>query len=448
MMHLLALVLATAQASEVETGGAVRTTARLGTAQCLSAPASCGWLSFNDAAVFAPWVTARPSELVHTKAALELRAHGPSQVSSLEDTQETARRQPWSVRVQDAWVATRGTHIDTQLGVQRVAWGVGQGISVVDTINPYDLENPTRFDQRLSTLSAVVTLHSGTLSLTAVGVPFFVPAALPQTDVSLMAGAQDVFEYDDVQVASLQTRVTTPESSLSNTAGAMQLRWSPSAVDLALSWSHGRDSIPQVDGDVLLVGYQTQSDRVDVGVPLTYPKLDVAGLTARGRLPGGFSGWAEVARVMPERTAAQASEAQLQSLVQLGTLDEVPQPIPQTVTQTGSPFTRWLVGMDREVGPVRLTAQWLHGFFTERSADALNHYGLAAVDLGLAPTVRVNLSVASDLDGWLCDTSVTWLVADALEWQVGLTHIQGADTSAFGGLQSASNARIQALMAF
>ena len=135
-------------------------------------------------------------------------------------------------------------------------------------------------------------------------------------------------------------------------------------------------------------------------------------------------------------------------MVQLGTLDEVPQPIPQTVTQTGSPFTRWLVGMDREVGPARLTAQWLHGFFTERSADALNHYGLAAVDLGLAPTVRVNLSVASDLDGWLSDTSVSWLVADALEWQVGLTHIQGPDTSAFGGLQSASNARIQALMAF
>jgi hypothetical protein len=199
---------------------------------------------------------------------------------------------------------------------------------------------------------------------------------------------------------------------------------------------------------VLLVGYQTQSDKVDVGIPLSYPMLNVAGLTARGELPGSINSWAELALVMPQRTVAQPSEAQLQSLVQLGTLDAMPDPLPRTITQDGEPFTRWIVGADREFGPIRLTAQWLNGFFTERSADQVNDYGLLTAQLGIRPTMRLDASTASDLQGWLSDVALTWLYADALQMSLGLTHIAGPPHSAFGGLKNASGGRIHAQMAF
>jgi len=448
MSLLLLLSLAAAHADEVDAGATVSATARVGTDGCLSTPLDCTWLSFRDAAVFSPWVEANPDDRVQAKARVDFRLHGPTAAARLEEVQDPDQRQPWSLRIRDAWLATKSAHVDARIGAQRVAWGVANGISVVDTINPLDLEDPTRFDRRLSTLSAVMTVHGGALSATAVAVPFFVPAALPSTDVSLMAGAADVFAGDGMNVGTLETRATPPADSLKNTAHALQLRWNPSAVDLALSWYHGRDSLPQVAGDVLLVGYQTQSDKVDVGIPLTYPKIDVAGLTARGELPGSLTGWAEAALVRPERTTAQPSQAQLQSLVQLGTLDEVPSPLPQTVTQDGEPYARWILGADRELGPVRLTTQWLHGFFTERSAADLGDYGLVALSWGITPTVRMDASGASDLDGWLTDVSLTWLHADALELSLGTTQIGGPQASAFGGLKSASGARIRAEMVF
>jgi hypothetical protein len=439
--------------AEVKAGGKVTATARVGTTGCVDESGAgsmlaCPWIDFRDAAVVSPWVEARPSAAVQARGALDLRLHGSTDAATMEAIGDPNQLQPWSLRVRDAWVGTRGEHFDFKIGAQRIAWGVANGISVVDHINPLDLENPTRFDQRLSTLSAMGIAHSGTISATAVLIPFFVPAALPALDVELMAGASDLFSSDGVAVGNLETRAEPPHNGLQDTAVAGQLRWNAPAVDLALSWYHGRDSLPQVAGDVVLIGFQTQSDKVDVGVPLVYPAIDVAGLTARGELPGDLNGWMEAALVLPQATSAQPSRNQLEALVRLGTLDEIPDPYPTTVTQDGAPFPRWILGLDREFGPVRLTGQWLHGFFTERSAEALKDYGLLAIRWGIVPAVRIDVSVATDFDGWLSDAALVWLHADAVEFEVGGAWIEGDETSAFGGLRTASHIRLGASMAF
>jgi hypothetical protein len=444
MLHFLAI--AAASAAGVQGGATVSSAARIGTAGCLESPSGCEWMDQRDAAVFSPWVRARPDDRLHAEARLNFRLHGPSTAARMESLQTP--HQDWSMRIQDAWIATEGEHLDTRFGAQRVAWGVANGISVVDTINPLDLEDPTRFDQRLSTVSMLMTAHGGSLSATGVVVPFFVPAALPTSEVQLMAGAQDVFESGELDVDTLQTRADPPKNALGDTSVAAQVRWTPTLVDLALSWYHGRDSLPQVSGEVLLIGYQTQTGRVDVGIPLVYPNLDVAGLTARGELPGELTGWAEAAWVMPQRTVAAPSAAQLNSLVQLGTLDEVPDPLPQTVTQDGQPFARWIIGAERELGPVRLSTQWLHGFFTERSSADIRDYGLLSARWSISPTLRVDASGASDLDGWLSDAAVVWLAADALELTLGATYIGGPSTSALGGLSSSSGLRLKGQLIF
>ena len=352
-----------AQAGPAIDGGAkVSATARVSTYGCTSAPTSCEWLSFNDAAVVSPWVSARPNAQVSARAALDLRLHGAASGHGLD---ASTQQLPWSLRLRDAWVSARSPHTELRLGVQRIAWGEAQGISVVDTINPLNLEDPTRLDQRLSILAASFTAHTETLSFTAVAVPFFVPAALPTVQVDLMADAEDLFDErftggETMELGSLEARPDVPNNGLSDAALAARLRWTPRFADFGLSWHAGRDSLPQVAGDVGLLGYQTKSNRVDVGVPLAYPRQHTYGFTTRTALPADITAWIEAALTMPQRTVARPQASQLEALETLGAIDDVPRPIPETETQDGEPITRWVIGLDRPFGPVRLVGQWLH----------------------------------------------------------------------------------------
>ena len=334
--------------------------------------------------------------------------------------------------------------MEFKVGAYRTAWGVANGVSVVDTINPLDIEDPTRFDRRLSVPSATLTAHWETFSASGIVIPFFVPAALPAVPVSVMSGATDLIDEriiggDETTIGDLASRPVVPNDSLAETTLGIRLRWTASAGDFALSWHHGRDSLPQVNGDLLLVGYQTNNDKVDVGIPLTYPRMDVLGFTARAPIGVGIVGWLETAVVFPEATAASPSAAQLDGLVKLGTIDEMPNPIPTTVTQDGKPLARWILGADRPIGPVRLTAQWMHGFFTERSQSSLNDYALMGVQITLGETVRLDTKAATTSKGHLADISLRYLHDDAVDIKVGGTHIDGDNNSAFGGLRAASN---------
>ena len=439
-----------AQAESITAGASATATARVGTHGCVDQPSECEWLSFRDAATFSPWVKSEPNTNVAAKGALTFRVHGDGTGHADPMAAETAE---WSLRVTDAWVSTRTPNANFTLGIQRIAWGVAQGYSLVDTVNPLDLENPTRFDQRLSSLASDLTLHSETFAASVIVVPFFVPAALPANDSSLTLSAQDLLDERftgsrTLQIGDLETRPMIPSDVLGETSVATRVRFSPQAGDFALSWHHGRDSLPQVAGDVVLVGFQTKQDAVDVGVPLVFPKRHVLGFTARGGLPGSLTGWAETVVILPENTAAAPTEAQLAGLVNLGVLDAIPDPIPQTVTQDGEPVWKWLLGLDRGVGSVQLTAQWLHGFVTERQQADLSDYALFSAQWAALPTVRLDALGATDFKGHLVNFGVTALHADTAEITVGASIIDGPDDSALAAIKTASNLHTTVTMRF
>jgi hypothetical protein len=449
-----ALLLNTAQATDsVQAGASVSGTARVGISECADSIGGCPWINFHDTAVFSPWFTAAPNPNVSARAHVDVRLHGPAGAHGLEDTKNPDAHQPWSLRVRDAWVSARGEHTELKVGAQRIAWGVANGMSVVDTVNPLNLEDPSRFDQRLSTFSMSTTAHTETWSITGIIVPFFVPAALPQANVALMAGAEDLFDQrftgsESIQVSGLSSRPQAPTDSIQNTSVATQIRWTPTIGDFALSWHHGKDSLPQVSGDVILVGYQTKNDEVDVGVPLVYPTIDIWGFTGRGEVFSDITVWVETAVLFPEQTQASPSAAQLDSLVKLGTISSVPEPIPTSITQDGVPYSKWIAGIERPFGSTTLTAQWLHGFFTERQAEDLKDYGLLGLRWTVSPTIRLDANTASDFQGGFGDLSITYLHADNAEISFGGTYIQGPTTSAFSGLHGASNLRTSMTMAF
>lgn len=442
---MLLLLAAAAHAEEVEAGATLRTNLRLSP--------SGYWLDFRDGAVFAPWASAAPSSRVRAKGSVDVRLHNRSSFDSIEGASSVSGTQPWSLRVRDAWVSTRGERLTVKLGAQRIAWGVGSGISLVDNLNPWDLEDPTRFDRRLSTpgVHAVSTL--GSISVEAAWMPFFVAGAMPSSGVSLTAGSEDVFDTEatgagDIDIRELQTRVTLPDGAIWESGLGGRIRWSGSRADVALSWYHGHDTLPQVDGDVLLTGFQTDTNRVDVGVPLVYPSVDIGGIEVKGELLSGISGWVEGAVVLPQYTSATTSLAQLESLEKLGTIDEIPDPLPETVTQDGQPYVKWLVGLDRFFGPVYLNVQWLHGFPTERQQADLRDYALIAARWGMTPTLRLDITGATDAAGYLGGAGLSYLYADTVVLSAGGVIIGGQDGSALAGFAGVTHGRFSAEISF
>ena len=442
---MLLLLTGLAAAEEVEAGAALTTNLRLSP--------SGYWLDFRDGAVFSPWATARPDSRVRARGSLDFRLHNLSAFDSIEGASSVDGTQPWSLRVRDARISARGEHLSVKLGAQRIAWGVATGISLVDNLNPWDLEDPTRFDRRLSTPGVHAVGSFGVISVEGAWMPFFVAGALPSSGVSLTASSEDVFDAEatgagDVEIRDLETRVSMPGGAIWSGGFGGRLRWSASRADMALSWYHGRDTLLQVHGDVLLTGFQTDTNRVDVGVPLIFPVIDVGGVEVKGELFSGLSGWVEGAVVLPSYTAATTSLSQLESLEKLGTIDEIPDPLPTTVTQDGEPYLKWIVGLDRFFGPVYLNVQWLHGFPTERTQADLRDYALLAARWGITPTLRLDLTGASDAAGWLGGGGLTWLYADVIEFSAGGVFIGGEEGSALAGFSGVSHGRFSAGMRF
>ncbi|MFZ5475753.1 MAG: hypothetical protein ACOZNI_03165 [Myxococcota bacterium] len=437
------LVAGLAAAAEITAGGRLEGHVRVATTGC--APATvvdCGYVDFHDAAVLGGELRADFARKVRVAAAADLRAHAGTELDDLDDSGVAEVLQPLSIKVHRASATMSGEHVDWLAGADTLRWGVADGINPVDLLNPYDLEDPTRFDRRLAVPLLAGTVHGQRWAVQAAWAPFFVPAALPTDQVNLLAGAGELFETasDGVaEVNEVESRVTVPPRTLENGSVAARASLSAGPADVALSYFHGRDSLPQVGGEILLIGFQTDEDRVDVGIPVIYPRMDVAGLEARGELWWEVGGWVEAALVFPARVEATMSEGQLVALAELGTIDEVPDPIPVTVTQDGHPFARWVVGLDRAFGRVYLNVQWLHGFPTERQLAELRDYGMVFARITLADRWVLGLRGVSDAKGWLAGGELAYLHGDAAELTLGGTWIDGAEGSALRGFRGVSH---------
>ena len=145
-------------AAAAEAGARLSSVLRVGTVGCTGSGAmGCPLRDFQDAAVVAPWIEGGESGRWSARAAVDFRIHGPTALSALEQGANPRELQPYSLRFRDAWIASYSKHLDTRIGVARIAWGVGQGVSVVDALHAWDLSNPTRLDQRLNTFRGILS---------------------------------------------------------------------------------------------------------------------------------------------------------------------------------------------------------------------------------------------------------------------------------------------------
>lgn len=450
---LVALLAGIAAAGEA--GGTVAVNLHLGTATCEGAAADCRWIDLQDLVVATGRFRETPSTGVNVLLSGELRLHPAIDAGEVADTERVDRIQPWTLEIPEAWIELEhvlAPAITLKLGQQRFAWGVALGMNPVDVVNPYDLRDPTRFDQRLGIPAVSARVRHEQASVELVYVPLFRPARMP-AEIDLLEDADELFDFSDVggaelELGELETRTDLPDDRVGFQAFALRAALATPAADVALVGYYGRDSLPQVSGEARLVGFATDSDRVDVGIPVAYPVMGLAGVEVHAPLWWDVGGWIEGAVVFPERAAVTASRTQLEALVNLGALDEVPDPLPETEIQDGKPFGRWVVGVDRFIGRFALNAQWIHGLPTERRGDEVGDYAALGAIVTLSDPLQLRASGITDLQGWYVRGELAALHRDAATVVLGAVLVDGPEGSALGQLHRVSNAYVSVEAAF
>lgn len=468
LVALCALLASTAaSAQSVKVGGHLSTQLQVGWDGCVTADEPCRYLDLRNTNVVGIKLRGELSSRVAARAWVDFRNLNFSQVETLDDTGEPERVQPVSLRVQEAYLDLYGfifEAMDLRIGAQTVRWGTGDGINPTDRINPYDLEDPTVFDRRLATVAALAALQLGKVRIEVAWVPLFVPAALPvrEVDFAVTMAPDDAFSLDDVaadddgiELNEVNAKVQLPEFSLANTSLGARVLWSGPIGDLGISYYHGRDSLPQADGEALLTGFVTDTSRVDVSVPAVYPRIDVLGLEYRGGPFGKLTFWAEAALVFPETTELIASRSQLEALERLDIIDEVPDPLPTAATQNGKPYVQAIGGFDLTFDKgLYLNLQYLRGFPTERQAPDQANYVLGAVRYTL-PGGKVVLSTRGGMEirdegelGYTVTPAVSVLFGDAVELEVGATWMGGQEGSSLRAFKDLSHIKLAASAEF
>jgi len=456
-----------ASGQDVHIGGRVSSELLLGTEQCFRSDPHCPYLNLQNTNVLGIRLWANLGKKVAVVGAVDLRNVNFAEVEDLEDAGEPDRVLPVHARIEDAYIDLYGVllkRLDLRIGAQRIRWGTGDGVNPTDRINPYDLEDPTVFDRRLATLAMLATYQAGKVRFEVVVAPLFVPAVLPMDGVDFMSVAApsegfDLNEYvtDDreVELRDVDTSIELPGYELGDTALGARVLWSGTTGDLGISYYHGRDSLPQGHGDVLLTGYATDHTRVDVLVPMVYPRIDVVGLEGRLGPFGSLTLWAEAALVFAEQTALSGSEDQLGALFDMGVIDVMPDPLPSQVTQDGKPYVQPIAGGDLSFPfGLYLNLQYLRGFPTERQASEQGNYILSAVRYtfpggNVVLSNELGIEIRDDgTPGYMVSPELSLMFGDAVELSAGAIWMGGKQGSHFRTYRGLSHIKLSASVEF
>ena len=454
-----------ARGEGVRIGGSVSTTFQAALIGC-GGKTSCRFLNFRNANIVGLTIDAQPSATTELFGDVSVRNINFARIDELDDTGEISAVQPVDIRVNEARLSLFDLFgaggLDLSAGAMRIAWGEGDGLNPTDVVNPYNLEDGTGFDERLSSLAMQLAYSVGDVRIEATVVPIFMPGILPieHIDFTALGDPQDVFDLADDQdeppeIQNVDTPTAVPEPGLNNIQAAARIKYASPVGDFALMFYRGFESLPQASGAVRFTGFQTQN-RIDIGVPLVYPKLMMGGASYRGPIVGRLSAWAEVAVMIPEKHALTAAKNQLEALVKLGRLDEVPDPIPTQTTQSDDVYVKAIAGLEYIFADqLYVNAQYARGTPTERQSADIHDYVLVGLrwtllegKLNLGARGALEVADGGDTLGYQAGGSISWLHGDAAELRLSTTFLGGDEDASFGRFEKLSNVRLSFKLAF
>jgi len=323
---------------------------------------------------------------------------------------------PYRFESHAAWLGARDLFFkgfDLRFGYQLVQWGVGDQFNPTNLLNADDLEDPHLFgDQQANLMLKLDYTLLNAVTFSAVAVPFFKPALLPDSSILGVAATERLPFVDEElrwRVHSEKemgrvalgyptivgdTVVQLPETNLRNTQLAFRVATTLGQQDIALSFYRGFNDFPVAVQNLTTVDTGYAGCELDPAPPavrtdpvgedeecidgvlstqttLAYPRVHVIGLNLSGEIPVVGIGYrAEVGVFFPNRMTMRVFNPALDPFVQEGEYDydgdgepgggEPPEVVSNKV------FAKWTLGLDyRIAGHVMINAQWVHGMVDE-----------------------------------------------------------------------------------
>ncbi len=373
---------------------------------------------------------AQVSESARLSAEVWLRSLSFPQAATPADLSSPEALDPLDLEVREAYCDLYGFPLratDLRLGRQRLAWGRADRISVVDNLNPDDLEDPWDFGRHLGSDAVSLTAYPGPASLQLVYLPFFRPARLPAGG-SLPASAGEPALPPGLTLDTLTTALELPGRDLLTGASfGARLAVPLAGWDLGASYVYGRDDFPTPQETVITVTDPGPPTLVNVAVTLAYPRLHIASLDLAGELLG-LGVWAEAAGFFPD--AGQVTD--LSGAGGARTAEAL------------APYWKGVVGLDYTFpGGLYVSLQAARGLFFEHRRDGIHNYLLAGMEwklfhdrlkigpLGVALEVD-DLEQPADAWALAITPEVTLYPADGTELAVGLRWVDGRAGTTLG----------------
>jgi hypothetical protein len=420
-MTALALALSLVAAAGI--GGDVRSRLHLRTAALDSAAVS--WFETRAALEFAPEL----GERVSAKLGVEFRADAFPQLASLGELGNAGRFEPVTVLLGESYVrlhdALPGLAITA--GRQLVHWGTADAVNPTDNWNAPDYSDPLVWDAR----RPAWMLHADYSPLPELGLelaarPVFepalsVPARWYRVDFrpdaeELRAGLVSEFIGRGLDSATaravagmytinINEDFALPGNRLRDMSWGGRVRTRLGSFDFSASLLRGYDFLPTA---LPVTTIDTQALSLDFTLRQRFARRTVIGGDAATSL-GGFGLWAEAAYSRYD-DSPPANELAI------------------------------IGGVDYTLAGIYLNAQYLHGRFPLALAGAgepATEFILAALERKFfAEQLLLRLGGAVDLDGGSAALLplVRWLVADAVELDLGGIIFTGPDGAAFAPL--------------
>ncbi len=172
--------------------------------------------------------------------------------------------------------------LDLRLGRQRIAWARAESISIIDNLNPDDLQNPWDYGRHLASDALKFTFYWNTAILEGVYIPFFKPARLPESEISALSSA------------GTSTFILPGNEPLKNAILGTRLSALAGGWDLSLSYIFGRDDLPHPTA-TLLTGIPPN---LDINLTFEYARLHIFTADLAGEILG-WGIWGEAALFLP-----------------------------------------------------------------------------------------------------------------------------------------------------
>ncbi len=379
---------------------------------------------------------AKPSERLRLFAQGSVTARGlPGELSSLTDLASPDTLAPIGFRLVEAYADLYGfllPQLDLRLGRQRIAWGTAEKVSVIDNVDPLDLEDPWDLGRRLASDALRLKAYVSVLTVEVVFLPYFRPALLPEEGFSpgsLPSGA-----------ASVSCTLLTPgDDPWGNTTLGLRLAATIGGWDLAASYLYGRQSLPAATE---VIGSLSGPDLV-LDAELSYPRQHVAGLEAAGEL-FGVGLWGEAAFFFPDYTVVT-------DLTAVGGGRQ---------EQQAQWYAKWAAGLDYTFSRgLYANLQYVHGFYSESQRGSLNDYLLLGLEWKLFhERLKVGpLGLALEVDdpgdpagswGLVLNPELSLYPADAAQLTAGLRWFAGEQGTTFGSQREAAELYLKAAFRF